>query len=154
MEWSQATLKSSTSFAGVRAFFVYGNARGESRLTASRNPWLRAISAVLLLTLILRYNGNGSRLSVSGFRLSALLRQDSGDSPFLPLSSRQKTLTAQAYPKTNFAAAKDSWIPALGSSSTVIEELTALLATRQGGFVHLLMLLGNSFPDRAPPHLT
>jgi hypothetical protein len=123
-------------------------------LNAGRNPALRAVTALLLVTVILQCNSSAIRLSVSGSRSAATLRHRSGEAPFLPQRARQKILTAQAYPRTNSAAAKDNGIPLFSSSNNAIDEMAALSTSLQNGVIHLMYLLRNSFPDRAPPHLT
>jgi len=121
-------------------------------LKPGRYPGLRAVTAVLLV--ILHCNSCAGRLTVPGSGRAAALQHRSDEAPFLPQRTRQRTLTASAYPRTNSAAAKDDGISAFSLSCNAIEELAALLPTSHGGLVHLMFLLGSSYPDRAPPLLT
>jgi len=136
----------------VRAFFVYGNAKEESLLKSQRNPFLGAVTAVLLVIAILLCTGVPvDLLEPTGPRITAI-RHGSGEAPYLPQRHLPKTLTAQLRIRANSSAVKSAGIFSESSYCGTVDEIVAPLTARHDESVRLLYLLRSTSPDRAPPH--
>src|SRR5215471_12672143 len=122
-----------------------------------RNPILKtrgkAVTAMMLVAAFLLCTCIPEGLpEIIGQHLNAP-GHGSGEAPFLPQRVRPRILSSQFALRTNSAAAKDTVIFAFGSTAGAIDDVIALRSLPNGDLVHLLFLLRNTSPDRAPPQL-